>query len=201
MFTQTLPLAFAAAISELEAAGPEAAFDEDDFFAGALDAALDELAGAAAGALLAAGVDFVEAAGAGVAAAGDEAGAIAESLEADFLFFLVDPLVEALDEDEGAAAAGAFEDPTAAGADVSAAAAFLLFFLLEAEVEAEEVSEPLAAVLLSALAAFLLLLDFVVVLPVAALPDVAADWSLDEESAALFFLLFFFVVVVEVEEL
>jgi hypothetical protein len=213
VLTQTLPLVWAPAISELVAAGPDAVFEEVFF--------VEVLAGAAAAG------DAVLADGAGALigfAAGAEAlaGVMALSFAADFLLLLFALLVAV----PGAlAAAGAFEDPAVAGAEASAVAVFLPFFLplfadvedvaLEAGagtiasvdflfffllvpvllvlVEAEDLS--VDAVVSSALGDFLLLLffDFVDVL----LSAVAPVCSLDA-SVAVFFLLFFLLVVVDV---
>lgn len=168
VFTQTLPLAWAAEMSALEAAGPGAAFDAVFFgwvLVGVielLDAAPD-FAGAEVGALVVADEVVGEAPGAGVAA-----GAIVLSLAADFLpLFLLDVLA-------GALAAGAFEDPVPDGVDVSAAADFLLFFLLL--VEAAVVSlEPVAGAIASEdfLLFLLLLVDVDDVEDVSGAPGVA----------------------------
>lgn len=213
MLTQTFPLVWAAAISELVAAGLDAVLEEV-FFAGIL-------AGAAAEG------DAALAVGAGLLigfAAGLEAvvGAMALSLAADF-FRLLFPLLVAA-PGALAAAAGAFEDPAVAGVDASAvflffflplladvedvslvdaagafaSVDFLFFFLLVPVllvlVEVEDLSADPVAVS-SVLEDFLLLLflDFVVVL----LSAGAADWSPDVWVAA-FFLLFFLLVVVGV---
>jgi hypothetical protein len=127
VFTHTLPLAFAAAMSELEAAGPDAAVFELAGFTA--DDAGAEAAGALAGFAAAAGVAACALAGF-AAAAGVAAGALAAGAAAGAAAGVLAAVL--------ASAFLLFRDFLAVVADVSLLAAVLAAGVLEVCVLAEE---------------------------------------------------------------